>query len=142
LRDLILEQARINDNISKRLAFNDKVLQNINSKMDRFSSAVKVQLSFNKKIESQLAQLASALPFATNLEKVNDITTRGGKSTRDPPYLTRTGKTPVAVQEEKKDDEVEEVTSQEQELLQDFHDTTLLPFSRKNRKAKIDEQFW
>jgi hypothetical protein len=55
LRDLILEQARINDNILKRLAFNDKVLENINSKMDRFSSAVKVQLSFNKKIESQLA---------------------------------------------------------------------------------------
>jgi hypothetical protein len=85
--------------------------------------------------------LASALPFATNLEKVNDITTRGGKSTRDPPYPTRIGKTPVAVQEEKKDDEVEEVTSQEQELLQYFHDTTLLPFSRKNRKVKMDEQF-
>jgi hypothetical protein len=67
--------------------------------MDRFSSAVKVQLSFNKKIESQLAQLAFALSFATNLEKVNDITTRGGKSTRDPPYPTRTGKTPMAVQE-------------------------------------------
>jgi hypothetical protein len=74
-------------------------------------------LSFNKKIESQLAQLASALPFATNLEKVNAITTRGGKSTCDPPYPTRTGKIPVVVQEEKKDDEVEEVTPQEQELL-------------------------
>jgi hypothetical protein len=53
--------------------------------------------------------LAFALPFATNLEKVNAITTRGGKSTRDPPYLIRIGKTPVVVQEEKKDDEVEEV---------------------------------
>jgi ubiquinone biosynthesis protein COQ9 len=59
--------------------------------MDRFSSAVKDQLGFNKKIDSQLAQLASTLPFATNLEKVKAITTRGGKSTRDPPYLTRTG---------------------------------------------------
>jgi hypothetical protein len=47
LRDLILEQARINDNISKRLAFNDKVIENINSKMDSFSSAVKDQLNFN-----------------------------------------------------------------------------------------------
>jgi hypothetical protein len=28
------------------------------------------------------------------------------------------------VQEEKKDDEVKEVTPQEQELLQDFHDTS------------------
>jgi hypothetical protein len=138
LRDLILEHARINDNISKRIAFNDKVLKSINAKIDCFSSAIKDQLSFNKKIESQLAKLASPLPFATNLEKVNAITTRGGKSTRDPPYPTRTGKTPVAVQEEKKDDEVEEVIPQAQELLQDFHDTTLLPFPRKNRKAKMD----
>jgi hypothetical protein len=61
--------------------------------------------------------LASALPFFTNLEKVNAITTRGGKSTHDPPYPTRIGKTPVVVQEEKKDDEVREVTPQKQELL-------------------------
>ena len=78
LRDLILEQARINENISKKLAFNDKVLENINTKMDSFSSAIKDQLNYNKKIESQLAQLATTLPFATNLEKVNAITTRGG----------------------------------------------------------------
>ena len=65
--------------------------------MESFSSAIKDQLSYNKKIKSQLAQLAAALPFATNLEKVNAITTRGGKSTRDPPYSTRTGKTPIAV---------------------------------------------
>ena len=84
LRDLILEQARINENIFKKLAFNDKVQENINTKMDTFSSAIKGQLSYNKKIESQLAQLAAALPFATNLGKVNVITTRGGKSTRDP----------------------------------------------------------
>jgi len=80
--------------------------------MDSFSSAINDQLSYNKKIESQLAQLAAALPFATNLEKVNAITTRGGKSTRDPPYSTKTSKTPAAVQEEKKDDEVEEVEPQ------------------------------
>jgi hypothetical protein len=141
LRDLILEQARINDNILKRLAFHDKVLESINAKMDSFSSAIKDQLSFNKKIELQLAQLASALPIATNFEKVNAITTRGGKSTRDPPYPIRTRKTPVVVQEEKKDDEIEEVTPQEQELLQDFHDTTLLPFPHRNQKAKMDEQF-
>ena len=55
LRDLILEQARINDNISKKLAFNDKVLENINTKTDSFSFAIKDHLSYNKKIESQLA---------------------------------------------------------------------------------------
>jgi ubiquinone biosynthesis protein COQ9 len=45
--------------------------------MESFSSAIKDQLSDNKKIESQIAQLVAALPFATNLEKVNAITTRG-----------------------------------------------------------------
>ena len=101
--------------------------------MDRFSSAMKDQLSYNKKIESQLAQLVAALPIATNLEKVNAITTRGDKSTRYPPYPARTGKTPVVVQEEKKDDEVE---PQAQEMKQDFHDTNLLPFPRRNQKEK------
>jgi hypothetical protein len=55
LRDLILQQARITENISKNLAFNDKVLENINTKIDSFSSAIKDQLSYNKKIQSQLA---------------------------------------------------------------------------------------
>ena len=129
MRDLILEQQRMN--ISKKLGFNDMILENINSKIDSFSSAIKDQLSYNKKIESQLAKLAPALPFATNLEKVNAITTRGGKSTRDPPYPTRIGKTPVVVQEEeKRTDEVEEVGPQEQELHQDLHDMTFLPFPR------------
>ena len=108
--------------------------------MDSFSSSIKNQLSYNKKIELQLAKLATALPFATNLEKVNAITTRGGKSTRDPPYPTRIGKTPVVVQEEEKKND-EEVGPQEQELQQDFHDTTLLPFPRRNQKAKMDDQF-
>jgi hypothetical protein len=65
--------------------------------MDSFSSALKEQIIFNKKIEVQLAQLASALSFATNLEKVKAITTRGGKSTRDPPYPKGAGKIPMVV---------------------------------------------
>jgi hypothetical protein len=116
---LILEQIKINENISKKLVSNGKVLENINIKMESFSSAIKYQLSYNKKIESQIAQLAAALPFATNLEKVNAINTRCGKSTRGPSYPTRTGKL-AAIQEKKKNDEVEEVEPPEQELLQDF----------------------
>ena len=84
--------------------------------------------------------MVATLPVATNLEKVNAITTRGGKSTHDPPYPTRRGKTLAAVQE-KKNDEVEEVEPLEQEMMQDFYDTTFLPFSRRNQKAKMDEQF-
>ena len=49
LRDLILEQAKINENISKKLVFNGKVLENINIKMNSFSSAINDQLSYNKK---------------------------------------------------------------------------------------------
>ena len=48
------------------------------------------------------------------LKKVNTRTTIGGKSTRDPPYPIRTGKTLATVQEEKKDNEVEEVEPQAQ----------------------------
>ena len=49
LSDLILEQARINENISKKLAFNDKVLKNINTKMNSFSSIIKDYLVIIKR---------------------------------------------------------------------------------------------
>jgi hypothetical protein len=45
------------------------------------------------------------------------------------------------VLEEKKDDGVEELDPPIPELQQDFHDTILLPFPCRNRKAKTDEQF-
>jgi ribosomal protein L11 len=66
LRDLILEQTRINDNIVKKLVSNDKILEDINAKLDDFSSAMKDQLNHNKKVETKLEQLAATLPFATN----------------------------------------------------------------------------
>ena len=40
----------------------DKILENINAKLDEFSSILKNQLSFNKMIETQLAQIAVAIP--------------------------------------------------------------------------------
>ena len=107
----------INENISKKLAFNDKVLENINTKMDSFSSAIKDQLSYNKKDKISISLVGCCSAFCTNLKKVNAITTRGGKSTHDLPYPMRTGKSPAAVQEEKKDDEVEEVEPQTQEMM-------------------------
>lgn len=54
------------DNISKKLASNDKMLENINNRMDNFSTAIKNQISFNKMIESQLNQIAAAAVPATN----------------------------------------------------------------------------
>ena len=50
------------EGLSRKLASNDKVLENINNRMDCFSSAIKSQHSFNKMIESQIAQLAVVVP--------------------------------------------------------------------------------
>jgi len=46
------------------LAANDKSLETIHAKMDGFSTAIKNQLSFKKMIETQLAQVAAAMPPA------------------------------------------------------------------------------
>ena len=53
------------DNLSKKLASNDKMLKNINNRMDNFSTTIKNQISFHKMIESQLNQIVAAVP-ATN----------------------------------------------------------------------------
>ena len=42
--------------------FNDKMIENINSKLENLSSLVKNQLNFNKMIETQIAQIATAIP--------------------------------------------------------------------------------
>jgi hypothetical protein len=46
------------DNLSKKLASNDKMLEAISNKMESFSFAIKNQHSFNKMLESQISQLA------------------------------------------------------------------------------------
>jgi hypothetical protein len=38
-------------------------------------------------------------------------------------------------------DEVEELEPPVPEMTQDFHDSNILPFPRRKRKAKADEQF-
>jgi hypothetical protein len=64
LRDLVAGQSRILDQMSKKITTNDKILENINNRMDSFSSAIKNQHSFNKMIESHMAQLAASAPPA------------------------------------------------------------------------------
>jgi hypothetical protein len=130
-----LEQARINDTIVKKLASNDKILEDINTKMDNFSSAIKGQLDHNKKVETQLSRLGAS--FATNNEQVKGITTRHGKTTKDSPYPAGAQRKLVPViptVTEEKDDEVEEVQPQ----VQDFQDTNVLPFPHRDRKLKMD----
>jgi len=76
------------ESIQKKLAANDKSLETIHARIDGFSTAIKIQLSFNKMLETQLAQVAAATPTAelgkipglpeSTLESVNAVTTRWG----------------------------------------------------------------
>ena len=45
LRELVSNQGKLMDNLSKKLASNDKMLENINNRMDNFSTAIKNQIS-------------------------------------------------------------------------------------------------
>jgi hypothetical protein len=92
IKDLVFGQAGINENLNKKLAANEKVLENLNSTIDFFTSAMKNQLSFNKMIETQLVQLAASLPSSElggipgqpepTRENVSIISTRWGKPSR------------------------------------------------------------
>jgi hypothetical protein len=62
IKDLVFGQARINESLTKKLAANEKVLENINSTIESFTASMKNHLSFNKMLETQLAQLAASLP--------------------------------------------------------------------------------
>ena len=104
-------------------------------------------------IETQLAQIAIVIPVDSigkipaqpkkSLEKINAVTTRGGKSTHDPPNPNQSsGKAngrqeaePSTTQKEK-EKELEEETAPK-----DFVDTNYLPFPTRNRKQAMDKQF-
>jgi hypothetical protein len=55
LRELIFGQSKLTDQLSRKVATNDKILENINNRMDSFASAIKNHHSFNKMVESQIA---------------------------------------------------------------------------------------
>jgi hypothetical protein len=48
LRELISSQSKLMDQLSRKVATNDKILKNINNRMDSFAFAIKNQHSFNK----------------------------------------------------------------------------------------------
>jgi hypothetical protein len=48
--------------MTRKVASTDKTLETISTRMDVFASTIKNQHSFNKMIESQLAQLAATVP--------------------------------------------------------------------------------
>ncbi|XP_039834548.1 uncharacterized protein LOC120695336 [Panicum virgatum] len=93
--------------------------------------------SFNKKVESLLAQIAASVPVSEN---VKAVTTRGGKSTRDPPHPNHVEKAPTA-QEEEQPTQQEETREPEKGMApQDYIETSFLSFPTRNRKAAVDEQ--
>jgi hypothetical protein len=88
------------------------------------------------------------LPTTTDPEEVRAITTRGGRSTKDPPYPKGARRAPVVppVAEEENNNEVEQDvqpqdTLQDHEMRQNFHDTNYIPFPRRIRRPQLDEQF-
>jgi hypothetical protein len=55
LKDLVFAQAKTTDALSKKLAANDKILENISVKLEGFASAFQNPLSFDKMLKTQLA---------------------------------------------------------------------------------------
>jgi ribosomal protein L1 len=54
LRDLVAGQFRLLDQITRKVASTDKILENISTRMDTFASAIKNQHNFNKRVKSTL----------------------------------------------------------------------------------------
>ena len=97
----MLGQVKINEN-NKKLLANDKTQKNLNVKLETLSSTLKNQSSFNKMIETQLAQIAAALPVAENgkipgqpeppVQSVNMVLSGWGNSSRMPPRTNHAGR--------------------------------------------------
>ena len=62
LKDLVYGQKQINDNISKKFLANKKIFESMAAQLEGLNSIIKNQLSFNKMMETQVAQLASYCP--------------------------------------------------------------------------------
>jgi hypothetical protein len=57
---------RIKDEVGKNIHATDKLLENINAKMDSFTIATQNQLSFIKMLETQIQQIFAAIPGQSN----------------------------------------------------------------------------
>ena len=92
---------------------------------------------FHKMIEMKLAQIADVVPF---LQKIKVVTTRGGKSTRDPPHPNHAEKAarPQAEEEATEQDDPEEP---KEENPRKTFDTSFLLFASRKQKITVDEQF-
>ena len=62
IKDLWYGQKNINDSISKKFLANDKLFESMATQMEGLNTVMKSQQSFNKMIETQVAQLAASCP--------------------------------------------------------------------------------
>ncbi|WVZ83860.1 hypothetical protein U9M48_030956 [Paspalum notatum var. saurae] len=147
-------QPAVNDSISKKFHANDRILETLSLQMETLNSAMKNQLSFNKMLETQIAQLAATIPSPTSgklsgqpepppKEHINAVTIWGGRSTQDPPLPRNAGK-----EKEKPAEPEEEVAEEPQPVKEapksaphEFYDTIVLPFPQRQKKTSVDDQF-
>jgi hypothetical protein len=81
------------------------------------------------------------LPTATDPKQVRAITTRWGRSTKDPPYPKGARRAPAVlpVVEEENNTEAEKDVQpqdilQDHEMRQNFHDTNYIPFPHRIKR--------
>jgi len=98
LKEIIAQQTKTNDEVKQRLDTNESSSKDTHNKMDFLLTALDEQYTLNKRVELKLAKLATTLPVVTNIEQVKNITTRGGKATKDPPHPREKQRTPAPVQ--------------------------------------------
>ena len=166
LKDLVYGQKQINDNISKKFLANDKILESLAAQLEGINSVIKNQLSFNKIIETQVAQLAASCPNNNSRklpgqpevppkENVSVVTMRIGKSMQELQYPKDAGSRRKAIpasntfaadKDQEEADESNTTAAQEETVepprtSREFHDTTALLFLERIRKPVADEQF-
>jgi hypothetical protein len=104
LRDIVIDQLKINKDFGKRIHATDKLLENMSSKMDSFTIATQNQLSFNKMLETQIQQISVVLPHPNNRDSTNTPSQESVKSISDPfqgKSLDSAEKSPREVDKEK-----------------------------------------
>ncbi|WVZ48582.1 hypothetical protein U9M48_000003 [Paspalum notatum var. saurae] len=84
-------------------------------------------------------------PESPPKEHINAVTTRGGRSTQDPPHPRAAGKEQgkqaVPEVEEEEDREPLAVKEAPKSAPHEFYDTTVIPFPQRQKKASVDDQF-
>jgi hypothetical protein len=95
LMDIVQDQLRINSEVGRKLLATNRILESIDSKMNNFIMVVQSHLTFNKVLETWIAQLAIALPHPNGgdfpgqpavpiKENMKAVITQSGKTMAEP----------------------------------------------------------